>query len=77
MSIPWIQIRNTDYVTVLTSCDKQGINKPIAPFPAASALCLNRMDDQHSLSTNASRIVQRQELGSSEDFQDEFQPASK
>jgi hypothetical protein len=40
-------------------------------------LCLNRMDDQHSLSTNASRIVQKQELGSSDDDQDEFQPASK
>jgi hypothetical protein len=74
MSIPWIRIRNT-YNTVLTSYEKQGINKPVAPFPATSALCLNRIDDQHSLSTKASRIVQRQEFGRSDDVQEEFQPA--
>jgi hypothetical protein len=77
MLMPWIQIRNTAYNIVLRSYEKQGINKPVAPFQAASALCLNRMDNQHSMSTNASRIVHRQELGSSEDVQDEFQPASK
>jgi hypothetical protein len=62
---------------VLKSNEKQGINKPVAPFLAASALCLNRIDDQHSLSMNASSIVHRQELGSNQDVQDEFQPASK
>jgi hypothetical protein len=47
----------------------------VATFPAANALCLKRIDDQHSLSTKASRIVQRQEFGSREDVHDEFQPA--
>jgi hypothetical protein len=35
------------------------------------------MVDQHSLSTNASMIVQRHEFGRSDDVQDELKPASK
>jgi hypothetical protein len=33
------------------------------------------MEDQHSLSTKASRIVHRQAFGSSDDVQEEFHPA--
>jgi hypothetical protein len=55
---------------------RKTFDKPVAPFPAARAFCLKTMLDQHSLSTNASRIVHRHELGSSDDVQDEFQPAS-
>jgi hypothetical protein len=51
-------------------------DKPVAPFLKARAFCLKTMLDQHSLSTNASRIVLKHELGRSEDVQAEIQPAS-
>jgi hypothetical protein len=54
---------------------RKTFDKPVAPFPAARAFCLKTMLDQHSLSTNASRIVHRHELGRRDDVQEEFQPA--
>jgi hypothetical protein len=50
-------------------------NKPVALLPEESAFCLKRIFDQHSLSSNALRMVHKQELDKSKEVHEEFQPA--
>jgi hypothetical protein len=68
----WMRIESGSVILLCRRCKP----KKVAPFPEARAFCLKTMLDQHSLSKNASRIVQKHELGRSEDVQAEFQPAS-